>query len=103
MKNIFGLFIVVMSLTSCSNSERLVVHHQTVVPLTADDSLFVKNVLKMDGGKKYYIMKFQKDVYLTIKHKDHDNMYVLGSDGFIKNLLELYPDGRIVEYGPEFE
>lgn len=102
MKNIIGLFIVVMSLTSCSNSERLVVH-PTIVPLTADDSLFVKNVLKMDGGKTYHIMKFKSDVYLTIKHKDYDNMYVLGADGFIKNLLELYPDGRIVEYGPESE
>ena len=101
MKNIFGLFMVVMSLTSCSNSERLVVH-PTTVPLTADDSLFVKNVLKMDGGKKYHIMKFQKDVYLTIKHKGYDNMYVLGSDGFIKNLLEIYPNGKIVEYGPEY-
>ena len=102
MKRLIGLFIVVMTLASCSNSERLVVH-PSCLPLTADDSIFVKNVLKMDGGKKHHIMKFEKDVYLTIKHKDYDNMYVLGSDGFIKNLLEIYPDGRIVEYGPESE
>jgi hypothetical protein len=102
MKNIIGLFIVVMTLVSCSNSEELVVH-PTFRNLTSDDSLFVNNVLKMDGGKKHMIMKTDSVIYLTIKHKDYDNVYLLGNDGFIKDLFEIYPDGRTIQYGPESE
>ena len=70
--------------------------------LTKQDSAFVKNVSKMDGGEFVRVKKtaFSK-IYLTLAYTDYSRVYVL-KNGFIQNMYDVVLEtGEIIYYVEE--
>lgn len=73
--------------------------------LTCEDSLFVSNVLRNENATctPHIALVLDKEIVLTIiKSPAYDIVYFLSrKEGTVTRYVEVYADGRFIDYGPE--
>ena len=95
------LLIATLFFASIGKGQTTVTSNLTLTALTAGDSLFVNNIVKLEKPIAYTATKTYQFTVLVMTFADRTLIYTLTED-FVEDIIE-FAEGKIIVYPREFD
>ena len=95
------LLIATLFFASIGKGQTTVTSNLTLTALTASDSFFVNNIVKLEKPIAYTATKTYQFTVLVMTFADRTLIYTLTED-FVEDIIE-FAEGKIIVYPREFD